>query len=36
MNLFEHKEEENYFKPLRVSNFLSKYCIEYKNNGDRN
>ena len=27
-NLLEHgKEEENYYKPLRVSNFWSTYCI---------
>ena len=27
-NLLEHgKEEENYYKPLRVSNFWSNYCI---------
>ena len=36
-NLFEHeKEEENYYKPVRVSNFWSNSYIEYKSNGDRN
>ena len=36
-NLFEHeKEEENYYKPVRVSNFWSNNYIEYKSNGDRN
>ena len=36
-NLFEHeKEEENYYKPVRVSNFWSNNYIEYESNGDRN
>ena len=36
-NLFEHeKEEENYYKPVRVSNFRSNNYIEYKNNDDKN
>ena len=36
-NLFEHeKEEENYYKPVRVSNFWSNNYIEYEDNGDRN
>ena len=36
-NLFEHeKEEENYHKPVRVSNFWSNTYIECKSNGDRN
>ena len=35
-NLFEHgKEEENYSKPVRVSNFWSNNYIEYEINGDR-
>ena len=34
-NLFEHKEE-NYYKPVRVHNFLSNSYIEYESNGDRN
>ena len=35
-NLSEHeKEEENYCKPVRVSNFWSNSYIEYKSNGDR-
>ena len=34
---FEHeKEEENYCKPQRVSNFCSNNYIEYESNGDRN
>ena len=36
-NLFEHeKEEENYYKPVRVSNFWSNNYIDYESNGDRN
>ena len=36
-NLFEpKKEEEKYYKPVRVSNFWSNDYIEYKSNGDRN
>ena len=36
-NLFEHEEEEeNYYKPLRVSNFWSNKYIEFERNGDRN
>ena len=34
-NLFEHKEGENYYKPVRVSNFWSNDYIEYKSNCDR-
>ena len=30
------KKEENYYKPVRVSNFQSSNYIEYKSNGDRN
>ena len=33
-NLSEH--EEDYFKPIRVSNFQSNNYIEYESNGDRN
>ena len=35
-NLFEHKVEENYYKPVRVRNFWSNNYIEYENNNDRN
>ena len=35
-NLFEQKEEENYYKTIRVSNFWSNNYIEYESNGDRN
>ena len=35
-NLCDQKEEENYYKPVRVSNFWSNNYIEYKSNGDRN
>ena len=36
-NFFEYeKEEENYFKPVRVNNFCSNNYIEYKSNGDSN
>ena len=34
-NLFDY-EEENYYKPVRVSNFWSDNYIEYRSNGDRN
>ena len=34
--LFEHKEEENYYKPVRIGNFWSKDYVEYKSNSDRN
>ena len=34
-NLFEHKEEENYYKPVRV-NFQSNNYIEYESNRGRN
>ena len=34
-NLSEHeKEEENYYKPVNVSNFWSNNYIEYESNGD--
>ena len=29
-NLFEHEEEGNHFKPVRVSNFWSHNYIEYE------
>ena len=37
-NLFEHEEEEeeNCYKPGRVSNFWSNNYVEYGSNGDRN
>ena len=36
-NILEHeKEEENYYKPVRISNFWSNNYIEYKSNGDNN
>ena len=35
-NLFEHEEEEeNYYEPVRVSNFWSNNYIKYNSNGDR-
>ena len=35
--LFEYEEkEENFCKPVRLSNFWSNNYIEYKSNGDRN
>ena len=35
-NIFEReKEEENYYRPIRVSNFWSNNYIEYESNGDR-
>ena len=36
-NIFEHeKEEENYYKPVRVNNFWSNNYTELKRNGDKN
>ena len=36
-NTFEREEkEENYHKPVRVSNFGNKHYIEYESNSDRN
>ena len=35
-NLFEHEEQENCYKPVRVSNFCNNNYIEYASNGDRN
>ena len=35
MNLFEH-EEQDYYNPVRVSNFWSNNYIEYVSNCDRN
>ena len=35
-NLFENKEEENDYKPVRVSTFWSNNCNEYGSNGNRN
>ena len=34
-NFFEHEEQENYYKPVRVSNFWSNSYIEYESNSDR-
>ena len=35
-NLFEHEEEENYYKSVRVKNFWSNNSTEYKSIGDIN
>ena len=35
-NLFEHEEEENHYKSVRVNNCWSNSYIEYESNGDRN
>ena len=35
-NIFEHEEEENYYKPAKVNNFWSNNYIEYESNGDIN
>ena len=36
-NLSKHeKEEENYYKPVRVNNFWSNNYIENESNGNRN
>ena len=34
--LFENEEEENYYKPVRVSNFWSNKYIKYESNGNTN
>ena len=33
-NCFEHEEEENYYKPVRVNSFWSNNYIEYESDGD--
>ena len=33
-NLFEHEEEENYFKPVIASSLWSNICIEYESDRD--
>ena len=35
-NLFEHVEDVNFYKPVRVNNFWSYNDIEYESNDDRN
>ena len=35
-NVFEHEEEKNYYKPVRVSIFLTNNYIKHKSKGDRN
>ena len=35
-NLFEHKEERSYYKPVRVSNFWSNNYVQYESNSDGN
>ena len=35
-NLLGHEEEENYYKPVRVSSFQSNSYIEYESNSHRN
>ena len=35
-NIFEHEEEQNYHKPVRVSNIWSNNYIASESNGDRN
>ena len=35
-NLFEHEEEESYYKPVRVGNFCSNNYIEYESNSKSN
>ena len=35
-NFFEHEEEENYYKPVRVSNFCSNSYIKYESISDKN
>ena len=33
---FLDQEKEDYYKPVREGNFLSKNYVEYESNGDRN
>ena len=35
-NLLENEDAENYFNPVRKSNFWSNNYIEYESNGGRN
>ena len=35
-NLFEHEEEENYYKPVRVSNRWNNSYTDYESNNNRN
>ena len=35
-NLFEHEEDENYYKPVRASNSWSNNYIEYESKGHKN
>ena len=35
-NLFEQKEEGNYYKPVTVSNFWCYNYVVYESNSDRN
>ena len=35
-NLFGHEEDENYYKPVRVSNVWSNIYIKYESNDERN
>ena len=35
-NLFEYKEENYFYKPVRVGNFWSNNYFEYESNNDRN
>ena len=34
MKLFEHKEEVEYYKPVKVGNLRNNNYIEHKDNGD--
>ena len=36
INLFEHEEEEDYYKPVIVGNLWSNNYTKYESNGDRN
>ena len=35
-NLFEHKEEENYYKAVRFGSFQSNNYVDYESNNDKN
>ena len=35
-DVFEHEEEEDYYKPVRGSNFCSNNYIKHESNSDRN
>ena len=35
-HIFEHEEEENYYKPVKINNYWSNSYIEFESYGDIN